>query len=218
MAELAQEMLESDLKVGSTSNEREDPVYSMNNLRDVPFTDFLILHKIFPKIFLLEMDIKHMQKQNSPSRKNLHNTDQKDANALERKQTVKQRMANQESMKLQKALHRRHLTQKMHSFAANNSTVTGQNLSSLSDKQVALGDPQQNVVRENCSSLNATVVAFDDQSSPPLQASPYKAQATPYHSTSPGISQLAVAQDAAIKVIYNEKAGKGKSQLKDALD
>lgn len=58
-------MLESDLKVGekpSTNNEREDPVYSMNNLKDIPFTDFLILHKIFPKIFLLEMDTKFMQK------------------------------------------------------------------------------------------------------------------------------------------------------------
>ena len=50
MAELAQEMLESDQKVGEFKNEREDPVFSMNNLKEIPFSDFLILHKIFPKI------------------------------------------------------------------------------------------------------------------------------------------------------------------------
>ena len=60
MAELAQEMLESDQKVGEFKNEREDPVFSMNNLKDVPFGDFLILHKIFPKIFMLELDTKHI--------------------------------------------------------------------------------------------------------------------------------------------------------------
>ena len=51
-------MLESDQKVGEFKNEREDPVFSMNNLKDVPFGDFLILHKIFPKIFMLELDTK----------------------------------------------------------------------------------------------------------------------------------------------------------------
>ena len=55
-------MLESDQKVGEFKNEREDPVFSMNNLKDVPFGDFLILHKIFPKIFMLELDTKHMLK------------------------------------------------------------------------------------------------------------------------------------------------------------
>ena len=81
MAELAQEMLESDQKVGEFKNEREDPVFSMNNLKEIPFSDFLILHKIFPKIFMLEIDTKHMLKQ-TQSRKNLH---EKEGNSLDRK-------------------------------------------------------------------------------------------------------------------------------------
>ena len=81
MAELAQEMLESDQKVGEFKNEREDPVFSMNNLKEIPFSDFLILHKIFPKIFMLEMDTKHMLKQ-TQSRKNLY---EKEGNSLDRK-------------------------------------------------------------------------------------------------------------------------------------
>ena len=59
MAELAQEMLETDQRV---EQDREDPVLSMNNLKDMPFADFLILHKIYPKIFMLEMDSKQMHK------------------------------------------------------------------------------------------------------------------------------------------------------------
>ena len=38
--------------------EHEDPVLNMNNLKDIPFNEFLILHKIFPKIFMLELDTK----------------------------------------------------------------------------------------------------------------------------------------------------------------
>ena len=35
----------------------------MNNLKDVPFLDFLNLHKIYPKIFMLKMDSNTLQSQ-----------------------------------------------------------------------------------------------------------------------------------------------------------
>ena len=53
-------MLETD---DLFENERDDPILSMNNLKDVPFTDFMILHKIFPKLFILEMDTRSMAEQ-----------------------------------------------------------------------------------------------------------------------------------------------------------
>ena len=73
MAELAQEMLDSDQKVekkqGKLTSETEADtsisklVLDMNNLKDVPFLDFLNLHKIYPKIFMLKMDSNTLQSQ-----------------------------------------------------------------------------------------------------------------------------------------------------------
>ena len=95
MAELAQEMLETDQRV---EQDREDPVLSLNNLKDMPFSDFLVLHKIFPKIFMLEMDTKMMQKQQPPSRSKLIDKDV--TSTIERQATIQKKMSNQESVKL----------------------------------------------------------------------------------------------------------------------
>ena len=73
MAELAQEMLDSDQKVemnrqhtitrtgDALSTEENELVLDMNNLKDMPFLDFLNLHKIYPKIFMLKMDSHSLQ-------------------------------------------------------------------------------------------------------------------------------------------------------------
>lgn len=55
MAELAQEMLESDQQWDRNSS---DPVFNLNNTFDMPFHDFLVLHRIFPKIFMLDCDFR----------------------------------------------------------------------------------------------------------------------------------------------------------------
>ena len=74
--------------MGEFKNEREDPVFSMNNLQDVPFADFLILHKIFPKIFMLEIDTKFgfnkQTNKGSPSKL----TDGDKTSVLDRKNTI----------------------------------------------------------------------------------------------------------------------------------
>ena len=86
--------------------EHEDPVLNMNNLNGIPFNEFLILHKIFPKIFMLEMDTKfgfnRQAIKGSPSKL----TDDK-TSILDRKTTQMSRVDNQEQFKLKKALTRR---------------------------------------------------------------------------------------------------------------
>lgn len=49
-------------KLEDSFKRQDDPVINLNNLKDMPFDDFLILHKIFPKIFMLEMDTKSMNR------------------------------------------------------------------------------------------------------------------------------------------------------------
>ena len=73
-------MLDADQRV----DQREDETFSLNNLKDMPFSDFLILHKIYPKIFMLEIDSLTMNHQNERVAK------QESANTgegLQRKQT-----------------------------------------------------------------------------------------------------------------------------------
>ena len=66
MAELAQEMLETDLQLATSA----DPVMNLNNLREIGFCDFLVLHRIAPKIFMLAADSKLLQSK-QPSRSKL---------------------------------------------------------------------------------------------------------------------------------------------------
>ena len=49
MVELAGTMIDSDFS-------GPDPVNNLHNLHEVPLLDFLILHKIYPKMFMLEVD------------------------------------------------------------------------------------------------------------------------------------------------------------------
>ena len=94
--------------------EHEDPVLNMNNLKDIPFNEFLILHKIFPKIFMLEIDTKfgfnRTANKGSPSKL----TDDK-TSVMDRKNTQMSRgVDNQEQFKLKKALTRRLKFQQAH--------------------------------------------------------------------------------------------------------
>lgn len=89
MAELAREMLDSDQRVEG----EQDPVLSMNNLASVPFNDFLILHKIFPKIFMMEMDsktltVKPVPTSNKPLDSNENGTNGRKAANASRKLTT----------------------------------------------------------------------------------------------------------------------------------
>ena len=60
------ELKGAESKRSGIQSHNEDPVLSMNNLKDMPFTDFMVLHGIFPKIFMLEIDSKKtMQRMNS---------------------------------------------------------------------------------------------------------------------------------------------------------
>ena len=79
----------------SNYNLRDDPVLSMNNLHLISFSDFMILHKIFPKIFMLSMDNKQTISKVSSKNK---------LDGLERQKTM---MKNQEQITLKKALTRR---------------------------------------------------------------------------------------------------------------
>ena len=54
MAELAQEMLETDQRL----EQYEDQTYSLNNLKDMPFQEFAVLHGLYPKGFMLNTDLK----------------------------------------------------------------------------------------------------------------------------------------------------------------
>ena len=96
--------------------EHEDPVLNMNNLKDIPFNEFLILHKIFPKIFMLEIDTKFgfnkQANKGSPSKL----TDGDKNSVLDRKNTIQSRVDNQEQFKLKKALTRRLKFQQAHTM------------------------------------------------------------------------------------------------------
>ena len=48
MKELELEMISSDAVA------RRGSIFSMNNLHEIEFTDFLVLQKIIPRIFILE--------------------------------------------------------------------------------------------------------------------------------------------------------------------
>lgn len=112
MAELAREMLDSDQRVEGD----QDPMLSMNNLASMPFNDFLILHKIFPKIFMMETDAKTLTIKPPPVGNRPTDPNESVANGRKTGTGPTRKLTTQETMRLQKALTRRTATLRHHSM------------------------------------------------------------------------------------------------------
>lgn len=84
-----------------------DPVLNLNNMQNVPFEDFLILHKIFPKIFMLDIDFRQSQLNKNPSRNTLNDQQRAQTNTTEFKVMMREKIKNKDIINMERAIQRR---------------------------------------------------------------------------------------------------------------
>ena len=84
-----------------------DPVLNLNNMQNIPFEDFLILHKIFPKIFMLDIDFRQSQLNKNPSRNTLNDQQRAQANSSEFRAMMREKIKNKDIINMERAIKRR---------------------------------------------------------------------------------------------------------------
>ena len=106
-----------------------DPVLNLNNMQNIPFEDFLILHKIFPKIFMLDIDFRQgLNKKDSKGA--LNDNARTQSETSEFRAMMRDKIKNKDAINMERAIQRRSKVQAQHSRDRANqvSTLKGQNI------------------------------------------------------------------------------------------